>query len=117
MDILSPVNRRSAIKGVAGLAAATLIDGCAARANRPAATLARPAPRLAWPDIRPERELRTIVGLRPFRPSGFVVNAEKFGDTLVVHDYGHGGGGIALSWGTGEMARASRTTPAPGRLP
>jgi glycine/D-amino acid oxidase-like deaminating enzyme len=98
------VNRRSAIKRVAGLAAATLIDGCAARASRPATALARPAPRLAWPDIRPERELRTIVGLRPFRPSGFVVNAEKFGDTLVVHDYGHGGGGIALSWGTGEMA-------------
>jgi glycine/D-amino acid oxidase-like deaminating enzyme len=45
-----------------------------------------------------------VVGLRPFRPSGFVVRAQKFDDKLVVHNYGHGGGGVTLSWGTGELA-------------
>jgi len=45
-----------------------------------------------------------VVGLRPYRPSGFVVRAEKLDDTLVVHNYGHGGGGITLSWGTGKLA-------------
>jgi len=51
-----------------------------------------------------DREIRTVVGLRPFRPSGFVVRAEKLDDTLVVHNYGHGGGGITLSWGTAKLA-------------
>jgi len=27
--------------------------------------------------VAPEREIRTVVGLRPYRPSGFVVRAEK----------------------------------------
>lgn len=48
--------------------------------------------------------IRTTVGLRPFRPSGFVVRTEKLGDKLVVHNYGHGGAGITLSWGTAQLA-------------
>ena len=54
--------------------------------------------------VSPEREIRTVVGLRPYRPSGFVVRAERLGDTLVVHNYGHGGSGITLSWGTSKLA-------------
>jgi D-amino-acid oxidase len=45
-----------------------------------------------------------VVGLRPFRASGFVVRAEKLGDKTLVHNYGHGGGGITLSWGTSALA-------------
>src|SRR3569833_1753360 len=37
--------------------------------------------------VSPDREIRTVVGLRPFRRSGFVVRAEKIGDTRVVHNY------------------------------
>jgi len=44
------------------------------------------------------------VGHRPFRPSGFVVKGEKFDDKLIVHNYGHGGGGITLSWGSSALA-------------
>ena len=54
--------------------------------------------------IAPEREIRTVVGLRPFRPSGFRVAKEMVGETAVVHNYGHGGGGITLSWGTSKLA-------------
>jgi glycine/D-amino acid oxidase-like deaminating enzyme len=50
------------------------------------------------------RVIRTVVGLRPFRDEGFVVNAERFGDKLLVHNYGHGGGGVTLSWGTSSLA-------------
>ena len=32
------------------------------------------------------------------------MRAEKLGDKLVVHNYGHGGAGITLSWGTAELA-------------
>jgi glycine/D-amino acid oxidase-like deaminating enzyme len=42
--------------------------------------------------------------LRPFRRSGFRVAAEVRRDKTVVHDYGHGGGGVSLSWGTAELA-------------
>jgi D-amino-acid oxidase len=48
--------------------------------------------------------IRTVVGLRPYRPSGFVVRAEKVEDTLVIHNYGHGGAGLSLSWGTAQLA-------------
>jgi glycine/D-amino acid oxidase-like deaminating enzyme len=54
--------------------------------------------------VSPDRIIRTIVGLRPFRPSGFVVRAEKADDKTIVHNYGHGGAGITLSWGTAHLA-------------
>src|SRR6266852_2538229 len=54
--------------------------------------------------VSAERETRTMVGLRPFRPSGFRVAKEMVGETAVVHNYGHGGGGITLSWGTAKLA-------------
>jgi glycine/D-amino acid oxidase-like deaminating enzyme len=54
--------------------------------------------------VAPQRVIRTIVGLRPFRPSGFVVRAEKADDKTIVHNYGHGGAGITLSWGTAHLA-------------
>jgi glycine/D-amino acid oxidase-like deaminating enzyme len=59
-----------------------------------------------WSPVRVEdREvIRTTVGLRPYRPSGFVVRAEKVDDTLVIHNYGHGGAGLTLSWGTAHLA-------------
>jgi D-amino-acid oxidase len=54
--------------------------------------------------VSAEREIRTVVGLRPYRPSGFRVAKEMVGETAVVHNYGHGGGGITLSWGTSKLA-------------
>jgi D-amino-acid oxidase len=54
--------------------------------------------------VSAEREIRTVVGLRPFRPSGFRVAKEMVGETAVIHNYGHGGGGITLSWGTSKLA-------------
>ena len=51
-----------------------------------------------------ERLIRELVGLRPYRESGFVVRREGFGAKNVVHNYGHGGAGITLSWGTSKLA-------------
>jgi D-amino-acid oxidase len=50
------------------------------------------------------RVIREVVGLRPYRPSGFVVDAQRFSNKLLVHNYGHGGGGVTLSWGTASLA-------------
>ncbi len=60
--------------------------------------------RLAPVNVSEERVIRIDVGLRPFRPSGFRVAREALGDKVLVHNYGHGGGGITLSWGTSKLA-------------
>jgi D-amino-acid oxidase len=95
------LSRRRAIGRLAGAAAGIAAAGC-----RYAATgfAAAPPRRFARPIVEWDRITRTVVGLRPYRPSGFVVRAERLGDKLVVHDYGHGGGGVTLSWGTAELA-------------
>jgi D-amino-acid oxidase len=79
-----------------------LLAGCTQRRY----TLSPPAAvvRLARVRVAPQRVIRTTVGLRPFRPSGFVVRGEKLDDKLIVHNYGHGGAGITLSWGTAQLA-------------
>ena len=51
--------------------------------------------------------MRVVTGLRPYRPTGFVLRAEAFGDKTLIHNYGHGGGGITLSWGTSQWSPAS----------
>ncbi len=51
-----------------------------------------------------DRIIREVVGLRPYRPEGFRVEAERVGNKLLVHNYGHGGAGITLSWGTASLA-------------
>jgi len=42
--------------------------------------------------------------LRPYRSEGFVIEAERLGQKLLVHNYGHGGAGVTLSWGTSSLA-------------
>ena len=60
--------------------------------------------RLARVRVSSDRLIRTVVGLRPFRPSGFVVRTERQGSKIIIHNYGHGGGGVTLSWGTAQLA-------------
>jgi glycine/D-amino acid oxidase-like deaminating enzyme len=68
-------------------------------------TLAQTAGRKFSPvKVSRDRIIREIVGLRPFRPEGFVVDAERIGNKLLIHNYGHGGAGITLSWGTATQA-------------
>ena len=94
------IDRRSFLH-LAGGAALAAAAGCAARRFDVLPTLPR---RFARVDVSPGRVIRTVVGLRPYRPSGFVLRAERVGDKLLVHNYGHGGGGVTLSWGTARLA-------------
>ena len=55
-------------------------------------------------NVSEDRVIRTAVGLRPYRPSGYLIKKEKIGEKEIIHNYGHGGGGISLSWGTVTLA-------------
>jgi glycine/D-amino acid oxidase-like deaminating enzyme len=69
-----------------------------------AAASLKPERRFAPVKVSKERIIRTVVGLRPYRPEGFVVKVERLGQKIVIHNYGHGGAGMSLSWGTSTMA-------------
>ena len=61
----------------------------------------RPPLQLAVPRISWDRVLRTTVGLRPHRDSGFVLRAERLDAKTIIHNYGHGGSGMSIGWGCG----------------
>lgn len=84
-------------------AASAMLAGCATTRT---SSMAAPHARGCLPrvDVSEGRVIRTVAGLRPYRAGGFVVRAERLGDKLLVHNYGHGGGGITLSWGTARLA-------------
>jgi glycine/D-amino acid oxidase-like deaminating enzyme len=92
------LNRRT----FAASGTAALLAGCATVGGRRTAEIGcTPLPPVL---VDQSRVIRTVAGLRPYRPSGFVVRAEQLGDKRLVHNYGHGGGGITLSWGSSKLA-------------
>lgn len=101
------VDRRSWLK-TSGVALMGLgFGGCATTGGRIAQTRStslRPRINLAPVLASWDRVIRTTVGLRPHRPSGFRLNAEKLDAKMVIHNYGHGGAGLGLGWGTGYLA-------------
>lgn len=101
------MHRRTLLKTGSMAALGLGLSGCAARASQPAVPT-HPLTRqpIVLPPIRASwgRVIRTTVGLRPHRRPGFHLAAEKFDAKTVIHNYGHGGAGISLSWGTGALA-------------
>jgi D-amino-acid oxidase len=100
MRIQNTRSTRRRFLGEAALAGVALATGCGPRR----ATVTVPSLTLPKVRVAEDRIIRTVAGLRPYRPSGFVVRAIKLGDKTVVHNYGHGGGGVTLSWGTAWLA-------------
>jgi D-amino-acid oxidase len=100
-------SRRAILAGLG----ATSLAGCVAQgAGRGASSLIAPSrptfvvPPLAPLRMSPDRITKITVCLRPFRAAGPRLDVETVGDKRVVHNYGHGGSGWSLSWGSSTIA-------------
>ena len=62
---------------------------------------------LPTPDFTfdPEAKGACIAGVRPFRTGSYRLDAGTESGKFVVHNYGHGGAGITLSWGCAAKVR------------
>ena len=106
------LDRRRLLAGSAAFGGAGLLGlgSCAttlARAQSvPGAALALADPIAPVVPIRASlsRVFDTTVCLRPFRAAGPRLDTETIGDAQVVHNYGHGGSGWSLSWGSSAVA-------------
>lgn len=107
-------DRRNLLRGMAAGALVATLGGCAPAA--PLSRYPRSYSRKPWaaPAISMENVIRVVVGQRPFRPSGFRVESERFDDKTVVHNYGHGGGGLSVSWGSAALAVRETMGMTPG---
>jgi len=115
---LSHVDRRRLLhtaSALSGLSAVGL-GGCveqAATASAPIVPPFAPAPSLAAVRASEDRIIDVTVCLRPFRAEGPRLDVEPLGGKTVVHNYGHGGSGWSLSWGSSTIAieRAMAASP------
>ena len=111
------VDRRRLLQASAGLGLVGL-GGCAL--NTAPIVMGSGSYPLAPPmyPIRAEvgRLFDITVCLRPFRTAGPRLEAERIGSALVVHNYGHGGSGWSLSWGSGAQAVRLAMADSPRRV-
>lgn len=95
-------DRRRWIQGAAALGGAVSLGACAKAPLQSAPS----GSALCLPRVLADegRVIRTVAGIRPYRAKGFVVRKEPLGTKRLVHNYGHGGAGITLSWGSSRLA-------------
>lgn len=68
-------------------------------AEPPTASLAASL-RFPLPDLGSDRVLKFVAGIRPFRTGRVRIETEELGEKTLIHNYGHGGAGMTLSWGS-----------------
>jgi glycine/D-amino acid oxidase-like deaminating enzyme len=106
------MNRRFFLQGSAAFAGCSAAVGLTGCVRKPVTASVSSAPALPFYDvpgpITPiradvDRIFRITVCLRPFRAAGPRLDVERLGDKVVVHNYGHGGSGWSLSWGSADV--------------
>ena len=107
--IKSRINRRGFLRSALSIGAVTMLDPMLPSGvfgSRFSALAVASEKKRYFAPVKVERSrlIRTVVGLRPFRREGFVVEAGRLGEKFLVHNYGHGGAGVTLSWGSSSLA-------------
>jgi D-amino-acid oxidase len=100
------LDRRAFVTQSAAALVSTLA-GCSlgARKSPTAPTLgSAPALKLESLHASPDRITAITVCTRPFRAQGPRLDVEKIAGKTIVHNYGHGGSGWSLSWGSSAIA-------------
>jgi glycine/D-amino acid oxidase-like deaminating enzyme len=98
------VRRRELLTGAGAALIVSALQGCSVGLRDRAQT---PSPgKLVLPRLRAsvDRITRITVCTRPFRAQGPRLDTEQIGRKTVVHNYGHGGSGWSLSWGSSGIA-------------
>ena len=85
-------NRRTFVGATTGFLAAALYPKQAFSF----ADVNLPSPNFTFDEANPP----FMAGVRPFRTGTFRLEGEVINDRLIVHNYGHGGAGITMSWGS-----------------
>ncbi len=87
----------------AGLGAAAVLGACAGAPTQRSTVADN---RASLPPVRlsADRIIKITVCTRPFRAAGPRLDVEQIGAKTVVHNYGHGGSGWSLSWGSSTIA-------------
>ena len=111
------LSRRAVIQAL-GAGVMLTAAGCAPATRTLKAGYPRAYSRKPWaaPRISMDAVIRVIVGHRPYRPNGFRVEREQFDDKVVIHNYGHGGGGLSLGWGSSALAVREAAGLVPGEV-
>jgi hypothetical protein len=100
-----PLGRRRLLAGAGGALLAAAVGGCSVTALHPQRR-SLPAAALQLTPLRAsaDRITQITVCTRPFRAQGPRLDVERIGQKVVVHNYGHGGSGWSLSWGSSSIA-------------
>jgi hypothetical protein len=99
------LGRRRLLAGAGAALAVAAMDGCSVgglgtrRQSGPNARL-----QLAPLHAGTDRITQITVCTRPFRAQGPRLDVEQVGQKVIVHNYGHGGSGWSLSWGSSAIA-------------
>src|ERR1700712_3251590 len=119
------MDRRHLLRNSLALGGVMGLGGCAtnpAAAPAPVPRQASSVPLMDRPPVlapvraHSDRFFDFKVCLRPFRTKGPRLDVEQVGDTLVVHNYGHGGSGWSLSWGSSAIAVGKAMTGSPAEV-
>jgi hypothetical protein len=103
------IKRRELLAGAGASLLIGALPGCSMGLRNPRGWPATAtAATLDFPRLRAsvDRITRITVCTRPFRAQGPRLELERIGDKSVVHNYGHGGSGWSLSWGSSGIAVA-----------
>jgi D-amino-acid oxidase len=97
-------DRRGLLRGAVAAGGMSLLGACAT--TRPAAgglAFYDAVPELPPYRLHADRFFDITACLRPFRKAGPKFDVEQVAGKTVVYNYGHGGSGWSLSWGSAEL--------------